>query len=222
VYDLRSDPGPLIELDEEDVRRRIFTPQRDLPEGVERIPLKEIHINKCPVVVPMNTLSDTAADRWGIDMAIAHRHLERLRQAALGRKIQAIYKGREFASVSDPDQALYGGGFFSDADKRKIDIVQASTPDELAALDISFGDKRLPEMLFRYRARNWPNRLSEQERQRWERFRINRLTNPDADSGITLGEYRSSLAKMMVDPGLGERARGILSELADWPGMIGL
>ena len=217
VYDLRVDPTPLIELGIEEIKQRIFTAQAELPEGVERIPLKEVHINKCPVVVPVNTLTDAAAEEWKIDMPQAEKHLEMIRRAGLDAKIQQIYTGQEFAPIIDPDQALYGGGFFSDADRRLMDHVQTTPVTELAGLSLDFADKRLPEMLFRYRARNWPETLSENEKRRWYEFRMERLTNPQADVGITLDDYRSRLARMMIDPGLGERERSVLSELADWP-----
>ncbi len=217
VYDLRVDPTPLIELSVEEIQQRVFTAQAELPDGVERIPLKEVHINKCPVVVPMNTLTDAAAAEWHIDIAKAEGHLEMILQARLDAKVKQVYTGREFESISDPDQALYGGGFFSDADRRLMEYVRTTQVAELADLDLDFEDGRLPEMLFRYRARNWPDSLSADERGRWEEFRLDRLTNPMADAGITLDDYRSRLARMMIDPELGERERGIFSELADWP-----
>ena len=40
VFDLRQDPAPLLDLDVDAIRARLFTPVEDLPEGVERIPLK--------------------------------------------------------------------------------------------------------------------------------------------------------------------------------------
>jgi exodeoxyribonuclease-1 len=217
VYDLGVDPTPLIELSAEEIKRRVFTAQADLPEGVVRIPLKEVHINKCPVVVPMSTLTDAAADEWGIDIVQAERHLEMIRQGGVDAKIQQVYTGQEFPPITDPDQALYGGGFFSDGDRRLMEYVRTTPVAELADLNLDFNDGRLPEMLFRYRARNWPESLSADEKSRWDKFRLERLTNPQADVGITLDDYRARLARMMVSAELGERERGILSELADWP-----
>ncbi len=217
VYDLRVDPTLLIELDVEEIKQRVFTAREDLPEGVERIPLKEIHINKCPVVVPLNTLSDSAAEEWQINVAEAERHLDQIRQAKLDEKIKQVYSGREFDAIVDPDQALYSGGFFSDTDRHLMDYVRTTPVAELGNLDLDFADERLPEMLFRYRARNWPGELSTDEKRRWEEFRMRRLSNRQADAGITLDDYRSTLARMMIDPKLEERERTVLSELADWP-----
>ncbi len=221
VYDLRVDPTKMIELSAEEIQQRVFISQADLPDGVERIPLKEVHINKCPVVVPMGTLTDSAADEWGIDVAQAEKHLDMIRQAGLDTKIQQVYTGQDFGPITDPDQALYGGGFFSDGDRRLMEYVRATPVAELADLNLDFSDERLPEMLFRYRARNWPQSLSVEERTRWNEFRQQRLCSQEM-GGITLEEYRSTLSRMMVDPALGEDKRRVLSELADWPEVIGV
>ena len=222
VFDLMQDPEPLLTLTGEQIAERLFTPRAQLPEGVERIPLKTVHINRSPAVVPMNTLTDEAAARWGIDPAVGERHLARLRQAGgLAEKIRAIHAGREFPPLTDPDRGLYGGGFFSDGDRRLMERVRRAEPRELGTLRLPFEDPRLPELLFRYRARNWPETLDAGERARWERFRRQRLADPEA-AGITLAAYRKQLAVMMIEHGRSERERAILSELADWPAEIGL
>ncbi len=221
VFDLRYDPRPLLELEPEEIRERLFTPREELAEGVERIPLKTVHANKCPVIVPLNTMTEAAAQEWDLDQGRAEQHLEMIRQAdGLERKIQAVYASQEFAnSINDPDQELYSGGFFSDSDRRLIERVHNSPPADLATANYAFDDQRLPEMLFRYRARNWPETLSPQERQRWDEFRQQRISSQEF-GGITLQEYRATISRMMVDPAMGESERRVLSELADWPEVI--
>jgi exodeoxyribonuclease-1 len=221
VYDLRRDPRSLLELEAEEIRDRLFTPKSQLPEGIERIPLKTVHINRCPVIVPMNTLTESAAREWAIDVEAGQRHLEMIRRAEnLQAKIQAAHAPREFdQQQSDPDQALYGGGFFSDGDRRRIESVRETSPEALKGAEFRFEDSRLPEMLFRYRARNWPHTLDPEERKRWDEYRMRRLSEEEM-GGISLDQYREKLARMMVDPDLGERERNVLSQLADWPDSI--
>ena len=48
-----------------------------------------------------------------------------------------------------------------------MDLVRATPADLLGEREFAFSDPRLPEMLFRYRARNWPHTLSEAEQKRW-------------------------------------------------------
>ena len=63
VYDLRQDPGPFMDLDEEGLRDRLFTRAEDLPDGVERLPVKSVKINKCPALAPRKTLDASATER---------------------------------------------------------------------------------------------------------------------------------------------------------------
>ncbi len=222
VYDLGEDPSPLAGLSEEEIHARLFTPASDLPEGVERIPLKTVHINKSPVVVPMNTLTEQAAEKWQIDVEQGDRHMRQLLAIpGIAEKIQRVHGTTEFEPVSDPDQNLYGGGFFSDHDRRCMAMLRKANPSELNSFDSSFEDPRVPEMLFRYRARNWPGTLNREEKGRWEEYRRDRVMQENGGGSITLKAYRQLLAKMMVDPALAESRRAVLSELADWPGMIG-
>ena len=223
VYDLRQDPADLIEVVLYEIHRRLFTPRDELPQGMERVPLKTVHVNKAPVIVPLNTLTDEMAGKCQLDIAQGWDYLRRLQNAAgLVEKVQAVHGLREFSETVDPDQNLYGGGFFSDADRRQMTAIRTTEPGKLADAAWFFEDPRLPEMLFRYRARNWPETLSGEERLRWDEFRRDRLSGGVDGASITLQEYRQSLARLMIDPALDEDARTVLSALADWPDNIGL
>ncbi len=224
VYDLRHDPGPLLDLPAEAVHRRLFTPAAELPAGEERIPLKTVHLNKCPVLAPLNTLTPEAAERWQIDPEQGQRHWRRLQQAGpqLQQKLAAVHEMGRFEPITDPDRNLYGGGFFSDADRERMQRIRATPPQGLAAIPQAFDDPRLPEMLFRYRARNWPATLSKGEAERWDAFRRWRLSDPQGGAGITLDAFRKVLAERMIDPALSPEQRAVLSELADWPDCIEL
>jgi exodeoxyribonuclease I len=135
VYDLRVDPSPLLGLPVEEVHRRLFTPRDALGEGVERIPLKTVHLNKSPMLAPLTTLSPQMAERWSIDLDGMARHLEALRRApGLAEKIQAVHNRGEFPPLSDPDLNLYGGGFFSDADRKRMDAIRHTKPEALGAV----------------------------------------------------------------------------------------
>jgi len=220
VYDLRHDPTPLLSLDAEPVRRLVYTSADALAEGEERIPLKLVHLNKCPVLAPLATLTPEAAERWAIDLGRAQAHREALLAAPdLATKLTAVYSDNPFPPTDDPDQALYAG-FLSDADRARCERVRRTPPDRLARLVGEFEDARLPELLFRYRARNWPETLSAEERARWDGWRRKRAADPS--SGLTLADYRRQVARLAVDPALAPDRRAVVSALADWPADIGL
>jgi len=222
VYDLRVDPQPLFDLSVEQIRNKLYTPSSELEEGEQRIPLKMISINHAPVVVPLNTLTDVAREEWALDAVREEQHLQAIRQAPqLQKKIQQVFAEQQFEETSDPDQNLYAG-FISRHDRRLCDQVLDSSPEDLAAFHPPFEDSRLPELLFRYRARNWPASLSVQEKERWEAYRRYRLTQPDGGSSIDLSEYRRQLSHMVIDPQLTVDQRQVVDALLDWPEEIGL
>ena len=52
-------------------------------------------------------------------------------------------------------------------------------------------------MLFRYRARNYPQTLSPQELAQWEEYRFQRLTEPEAGASICMEEYQELIDQML-------------------------
>lgn len=222
VYDLRVDPQPLLDLNAEQIREKLYTPSSALAEGEQRIPLKMISVNHAPVVVPLNTLTDAAREEWELDAAREKQHLQAIRNAPhLQKKIQQVFAERQFEETTDPDQSLYGG-FLSNHDRRLCEQVLRSTAEELLALHPAFEDSRLPELLLRYRARNWPTSLSTEEKLRWDEYRRYRLTHADGGSSIILSEYRQQLSQMVIDPELTTERRKVVDALLNWPDEIGL
>ncbi len=201
VYDLSVDPNPLLTLSVEDIRERVFTPADKLPEGIARIPLKTIHLNKCPVVAPCNTLKLGHSELVEIDVPTCLAHGESIKHAKdLNAKIWQVFKSNNFEKGErDPDHSLYSG-FFKDDDKAKMKLIRSQPADKLGKLRLSFRDPRIPELLFRYRARNYPETLSSEENTRWEAYRMTRLTHPDGGAGITFKEYQAKINELRAHP----------------------
>jgi len=198
VYDLSIDPEPMLSLSIADIQQRLFTATDDLPEGVTRIPLKTVHINKCPVLAPVSVIKPDDAQRLAIDLALCQDNINKIKAAAgLAEKLAAVFSGHAYSEQdSDPDLAIYSGGFFSEADRLKMAKIRVTSPEQLAKTKFSFTDLRLPEMLFRYRARNYPETLGADEQLRWNEFCKNRLTGRQAGSGITLDAYFARLQEL--------------------------
>ena len=174
AWDLSHDPIELASLNADTMRQRLFTRTEALPEGMTRLPVKTIHLNKSPMVIGnLNTLRPEMAQRWGIDVEQAKQH------AAVARDLpdmSAIWPqvfsrlDAAGAEAPDVDQDLYGG-FIGNGDRRRLNQLRALSPGQLAASRSSFDDPRLEELLFRYRARNFPDSLTPEEVQRWDAHR---------------------------------------------------
>ncbi|MBK1617094.1 exodeoxyribonuclease I [Lamprobacter modestohalophilus] len=218
-FDLRQDPAQLLDLSAEALQQRLFTRREDLPTGVERLPAKGVKINASPMLAPLKTLTPDAAARWQIDLEQVAVHAARADQH---RREIAERLGRAFSaqpalqSSADPERMLYTGGFFSDQDRRLMDQLGRLTPSELAQAQPRFEDSRLPTLLFRMRARSWPETLSEDEREDWDAWRFERLTEPHAGASITIDDYEAKLASLRAERVGDENALALLDRLERW------
>ena len=221
-YDLSADPAPLMELAPEQLGELLFSRTADLPEGTERPGIKSVHINRCPVLVTAKMADPATAERLGISGQRCREHLAALRNyrdrdsKAFVQKIQAIFTGRQFEPVTDPDRMLYSGGFFSQHDKKAMEQVRACSPDELAASSFPFEDSRLSEMLFRYRARNFPQSLSSDEVAQWEEYRFQRLTEPEAGASICMEVFQATIEQLLASNTLQPSQQELMQQLQDY------
>jgi exodeoxyribonuclease-1 len=219
-FDLRSDPRVLLDLTAAEIRERLFVSAEDLPEGVERIPLKGFKTNAVPMLAPIKTLSADAAERWQIDWDQVMRHAQMVREhaGAVAEKVREVHRREpEAAGVSqDPDRMLYSGGFFGDQDQRQMVQLHRLSPQALTEARPRFQDPRLPTLLFRMRARSWPETLSEAEREDWDAERFERLTDPDFGASITIDAFETRLAELREELAGDAQRLGLLDDLAHW------
>jgi len=213
AWDLAYDPAELATLDVATLRQRLFTRSDDLPEGVSRLALKSVHLNKSPMVVGnLNVLSEALAQRWGIDVAQAARHAEAARALPDMSAIWAEVFTRPAEGASDVDQDLYGG-FVGAEDRRRLERLRALPPEELAHARPGFDDPRLGELLWRWRARNFPQTLTPEEEQRWQAHRATVLLE-GRGGGLTFDTLFERLDELGDQAD--ERGQAILAALYDW------
>ncbi|QJI13533.1 exodeoxyribonuclease I [Pseudomonas sp. ADAK22] len=199
VCDLGLDPQGLLDLDADTLRQRLYTRRGDLAEGELPVPLKLVHINRCPVVAPLNVLRAQDRERLQLDMDTYQARALRLTDAheVWRDKLAAIYAEEDFAPSADPEQQLYDG-FIGDRDRRLCEQVRAAEPLHLAHQQWPFDDHRLPELLFRYRARNFPDTLNNEEQQRWKLFCQQRLSSSEWGAPTTLLAFKQAREELAV------------------------
>jgi exodeoxyribonuclease-1 len=221
-YDLSCDPEILIDENPERVRTLLYARNEDLAADEQRPGLKSVHLNRCPVLVTAKMADPATAARLGISGTECRRNLALLRDYrardpdGFAAKMRAIYSDRDLPPITDPDRMLYAGGFFSAADRGTMEQVLRSSPEELAAASFVFEDERLPEMLFRYRARNFPQSLSPGEREQWADYRFHRLTDPDGGASICLEDYQALISQCLAADDLAGKDREMLLALLDY------
>lgn len=193
MCDLSADISPLIELDVQQLRTRLYTPKAELA-GESPVPVKLVHINKCPILAPEKTLRPEDAQRTGVDRDLCMRNLETLRKAPdiRNKLIELFSEPQVFAESDDVDTQIYNG-FFSPSDRSTMDIIRETSPQNLPALELSFDDKRMKELFFRYKARNYPATLSYDEQQRWLQHRR------DYFNEERLTDYMQQIQQLLVE-----------------------
>lgn len=222
AWDLAQDPSELARLSADEIRTRLFTRAADLPEGVTRLPLKSVHLNKSPMVVGnLNTLTPAMAQRWGIDLPQAAQHAAAARALPDLTAVWAQVFQRPAEGPLDVDQDLYGG-FVGNEDRRRLNRLRALPGEELAHERLGFDDARLAELVWRYRARNFPHTLSPEEQERWEAHRVAMLVEGEG-GGLTFDALFERLDTLGAEAD-DERTEAILGAVYDYaesiaPGM---
>jgi exodeoxyribonuclease-1 len=212
VCDLHQDALPLLEQDAQILRQRLYTRRDELAEGELPVPLKLLHINRCPVIAPLKVLRAEDQQRLQLDMTVFN---ERVRHLIDGQdmwrdKLSAIYASDDFIASQDPEQQLYDG-FIGDRDRRLCEQVRNAEPEHLANQSWPFDDARLPELLFRYRARNFAETLNVEEQERWLVFCRARLTTPELGAPNTLQSFNQALVELSLSATPAQ-----LKVLGDW------
>lgn len=217
VYDLDTDPTPLIELDADEIADRVFTARADLPDDVARIPLKAVSINKSPGLAPLSVLKGVDPQRIGLDLERCERHLQVLRKATdVAEKCRRVFVSvRDETQRPDPELAIYGG-FAGDADKRLCSQVRSTPLAELGTRQFGFRDARFAELLFRYRARNWPQTLTSDEHTRWKEFSRARLTQSTPLTNLTLEQYFAEITVLRANTTTIGPQHIVLDQLESW------
>ncbi|MFK5986487.1 MAG: exodeoxyribonuclease I [Pseudomonadota bacterium] len=225
VYDLRFETDDLLSLSADEIKYRLYTPSIELEkQGLQRIALKTIHINKCPAIAPLNTLTSEASKRLDIDIHSHNKNCENLiHNHDLIKKLEQVFRS-DFDtnnSNTDVDKALYSGGFFSPADKDKMDLIRQADENNIQQLDYHFKDRRLDELFFRYKARNFKHLLNPEELKLWDDYRIKRMSAKDENASISYQAYSQRVEELLLsetDPAKIE----VLKKLQQYSQQIGL
>lgn len=215
VYDLRHDPTEWFGKTPEQLAEAWkWSKDKTKP----RLPIKTLQYNRCPAIAPTSVLDDESKTRLKLDMAQIEEHRKLLDSnnefvAKVLKALDILNKQQQTAFLSNAqlvDAQLYDG-FFDNQDKVKMRAVRASAKDELSELDLSFKDARLTELLPLYKARNFPDTLSEEEQTAWESYRSHKLV--DGNEASRAAKYFKRLGELSNETWLTDAQRYLLEEL---------
>lgn len=215
VYDLRTDPDGLKAMTSAELAKA-WTER--VEDETKRFPVKTLQFNRCPAIAPVEVLKAGGADNISLDMNKIEDNRRRLANHPdiydrLLDALKVLDKQRQPGMLADRqavDTQLYDG-FFDDQDRTAMSVVRAAEPDEVGSLDIAFQDDRLNELLPLYKARNFLDILTTEEREQWEAFRFHKLM--DGGQKSLASKFFIRLGELTARPGLTSEQQYLLQEL---------
>lgn len=200
VCDLQRDSAMLWEEPAAVLREHLYTRHDALPSGASPVPLKLVQVNRCPVLAPLSVLRPADIERLDIDLKQCEERAAHLRERKTnwaGKLADIFYQDSSLGSV-DPEQQLYEG-FLADRDRQLCEEVRSCAAEQLTARNWMFADSRLPELLFRYRARNFPDCLDEAERLQWHSLCSRRLQDASLGAPLTVAQFKTHAGQWMAE-----------------------
>ena len=211
VYDLRYDPTPYASLSVDELKAKLYaTWDERQADGFLRIPVKELHHNKAPAVAPLGVLEQQGGwEKVQLDKEMIEKHKSLLLAApAFAENMRSVFEQRpEFKKATEPEAQLYDS-FLQDRDRLRIETVRNASVRELADFHPEFSDERLEPLLLHYKARNFPQSLSQDESHQWDAWRAKRLASQ-------LPKFMQSLTKLAAAE-QDESKQFILQEMHLW------
>ncbi|CAN5374945.1 exodeoxyribonuclease I [soil metagenome] len=214
VYDLRRDPAFLQDMSAEEIATLWQVREED---ETKRFPVKTLQFNRCPSVAPLGVLTDENKTQLQLSMEVIAKHRAALKKQPdlhkrLTQALEIMDEHRQAAFISDErevDSQLYDG-FFDGPDKTAMGVVRAAG-NEISRIDLNFKDDRLNKLLPLYKARNFPSKLTSEEREIWEKFRYAKLMSGGAKSALS--RYFMRLSEIAKRPNLTANETFLLEEL---------
>lgn len=167
-----------------------------------------IYINKCPVLAPISVLRSKDLVRLKINLdSYQINHLKIKSNIWIFKKITDFLTEKNFfMSSNNVDLQIYKN-FLCNYDKSLVNEVRKTDPFYLSNKNLLFIDNRMKKLLFRYRARNYPETLKGYEQKIWKDHCLKVLNKK------YLRDYRYKLKEMMIYYSHNIKFKNLLKEI---------
>jgi len=184
----------IFELTSEELSSRLYLPNDELKKRkLTKLPVSIIEINKCPILVKT---SNVPADL--IDNEKINRSIERINPIIneLERKFTEVFSIKNEEPFMDTDKLIYSG-FFDSREKNEFKRIRKNADDKnFDGISSKLTYPRIEELIFKFKARNFPDSLKEEEKQRWKDYAKNRIRNKELGAEIVLSEFWNELDRI--------------------------
>lgn len=206
VVDLAEDVESLLDMTAEEISAELFKMGSN-----QRPPLRELRLNRCPFVAPIEVLSEENQMRLGIDLKLAKERARRLKQPGLSEKLMRVYAGSRPAPNADVDAALYDG-FLQEADRARCRTLhEALRIGQWQNLD--YDDERLHTLAHRMKARSFTSLMEPEDYGPWRDFVTGKLAGEG--DWYNLQQFDERLQELMAYEHMSPDRYQLLSQLAE-------
>lgn len=180
----------------------------DLQEA-EISPFSVLHVNRAPALAPLAVLRPEDEQRLSLDIKTHLAHLDSVKASAYNEfsGFRALMDRLPTSDHQDVDLGLYGG-FASDRDRHRLTQYSDPHSPEFLEIPAHFDDGRFSELCQRFKARNYPEYLSEEERQRWNAFCRSKWHEKRGEGALSVDEFNERVHQLR------DQAQGDVGKLA--------
>ena len=219
IYNLNVDPDKFSEMTDEELLKS-FEYDKDNDDNMRlNNVVKPLQFNRCPAVAPISVIHEDDLARLKLDMKSIENNFQKLNSnpELVARIVKAKNKydsNRTWGDsprIDSADAKLYDG-FIGDVDKREMmkvhreDFNFENMPD--------FNDDRLKKIFPLYIARNFPQYMTEDINNQWDRHRTEYFYSGNEESRAAI--YYKRIGELMLNPDMDENKRYLLEELKLW------
>ncbi len=221
VYDLRVNPEHFADMTVQQIVEAWRW--KDKEDKSIRLPGKTLKYNRCPAIAPLEVITGASGsqqilERLQLDIRQIETNKQRLQAASgLAKKVEEALvvldkeQEKRYAKKNKHvDEQIYDG-FFSAKDNSLMNKVHSTSPENLADFVREFSDSRLKELLPLYKARNFPEKLTSEERQTWEDYLKVELM--DGGQNSKLAQFFKRLEEVSSNRKLSKAQQSLIEDL---------
>lgn len=220
AIDLLGDVDRLLNMDEGLFANELFAKKEDRASE-ERLAVSTFAVNRSPFVCSPSHLKTLNYSKMppGFSREKVNQEFqkimgnEKMFLKKLTRTLQEAYASKgSFASIQDADAALYAG-FLSPHDKQLLRRLKSRAVLELQS-DEKFDNGYYNTLMWRYRARNQYEKLSDAEKLQWQHEVVEKVMQGGNLNSLTLPEFMKKIMDLKEVPKF--QNDPLLEELEEW------
>ena len=212
---------PLFYETEKSAALYCFDLTHEIPEDphgtYQETGIVRLMINRSPFIAPLSVLDEESEKRLGFTKREINSKAGKAIAAPALQKSAILGAKEEMPNTeTDPDLSIYQS-FPSDHDKGVMANIRALKPeDKLRKGEHLFDNDKYHKILWRQVARNWPEALSEKDRESWKNFCALRLLNPPVEKALTYELYMRTIDEHLNSLDTNAQEKMVLLKLKEY------